>query len=681
MIEVYVLLSLLGIGYVINQNRSVSMRAGTSQIHRSETPSMNHLYDSTYLQHARDTEAQKARQAFESAKANPLKVVPFEKRAFEKAPTVRSSLADIDIPADEFEHNNMLPFFRGSLKQNMDVSARASTVERFTGSSDLYRKKSEQEPLFRPERHVDSVNGMPNSLDYQLDHLSKPVARKNELPFDQIRVAPGLDAGYGWEGRGGFHALNAQDVAKPKTVDELRVGSNPKVTFEGRVLDGIKEKMPGEMGLMSKNRASTVRETSEDDWFRTTGAFLKEKAKPVVEVKYTNRQDTSKEYAGPAYINKETRQRAATQPSTRHQLGSFGVGNVTLADVGTSTKGDYGKANILVYENERDVTSTRTYQGNLLSLVKAIVAPLEDAVRVTKRVHTTEHPRENGALQPQFPAKQTLYDPNQVARTTLKETTIHDADHPNISVRGRGKVYDVEDFVAKTTGRETLDPLDGTVNLATQRRAGKVHDPNDVARTTVKETQLHEAEPGPLKPQERLRGAYTETQMEARLTQKQFLSEASDYTGIADYQQGHGYQVANVDMKDTQKQFLSDHAYFGGAEDQRQKRPTSYEDVYNAMMNEVRELTLEGREPTQNSVKVANGKDGVHVEIRKLPCDPVVPRATLNQQPIAGGASPDTQSLDSGGVTRSRQIYADPDRLDSSVLAGLKSNPYALGPL
>ena len=65
--------------------------------------------------------------------------------------------------------------------------------------------------------------------------------------------------------------------------------------------------------------------------------------------------------------------------SAKPQYGDYGgVRNAYLGGVGKGESDDYGKSKIMVYENERDVTSTRVYQGNLTSLVKALVSPITD---------------------------------------------------------------------------------------------------------------------------------------------------------------------------------------------------------------------------------------------------------------------------------------------------------------
>ena len=42
----------------------------------------------------------------------------------------------------------------------------------------------------------------------------------------------------------------------------------------------------------------------------------------------------------------------------------------------------------------------------------------------TKKENVNGNPRPNGNMNAQIPNKQTVYDPNDVARTTIKETLI-----------------------------------------------------------------------------------------------------------------------------------------------------------------------------------------------------------------------------------------------------------------
>ena len=64
--------------------------------------------------------------------------------------------------------------------------------------------------------------------------------RQGEKPFQDIRVGPGLAQGYTSTPSGGYTQTNARDYIMPKDTNELRVNTNPKVTYEGRIINGLK---------------------------------------------------------------------------------------------------------------------------------------------------------------------------------------------------------------------------------------------------------------------------------------------------------------------------------------------------------------------------------------------------------------------------------------------------------
>lgn len=127
-----------------------------------------------------------------------------------------------------FDHNNMEPFYGSSIKQNMDPFATKSILERHTGANPVYFHKSEQKPLFDP--HKDPyVNGMPVMMNRQDERMIVTHLKNNIKPFEEERVAPGLNLGYGSKSNIGFHDTYRPT---PKTTNELRV--NPKLSYQGK---------------------------------------------------------------------------------------------------------------------------------------------------------------------------------------------------------------------------------------------------------------------------------------------------------------------------------------------------------------------------------------------------------------------------------------------------------------
>ena len=71
---------------------------------------------------------------------------------------------------------------------------------------------------------------------------------------------------------------------------------------------------------------------------------------------------------------------------------------IGLESLGTSGNGDYGKTSIKLNKNERDITGTRTHTSNLTSIVKALMAPILDIVKSTKKENNIGNIRQSGNL-------------------------------------------------------------------------------------------------------------------------------------------------------------------------------------------------------------------------------------------------------------------------------------------
>ena len=742
MIELYVILTLLGIGYVFNQNKQVKMNQAR-QINKHELPNRNMqpivqgtermLANKMFKPYLRDIE-------FAKLNANKTPSSTHTQRVVGKGISTPQSLYKSPLSGrmTDMTHNNMMPF--GNVRQNIDTRANTGSImEHMNGSQEFYKQKQEREPLFELTDGYGNVNGNSVSIPTQMEYFEKPRTMNNYFPIDRVTVGPGLNKGFSAKPTGGFQQIDARDYAMPKSTNELRAANKPKETFEGRVVDGQKGSVPGKIGQIAKNRVETFFENTEDMLLKTTGAYLKDAQRPKEDVKITNRIETTREYSGVAFQKSGDQGRPLVQDPLKTQLQPYDVANATIPVKANSTKDDYGKASIMVYANERDVTTTRTHQGGLTSIVKAIIAPLEDVVRVAKKEYLVDHPRTFGELQPQAPSKLAVRDPNDVARTTIKETLIHDADRLNLkgptkitvidhnqvarttiketlihdadklNLKGPTKltIYDPNDVArttmketmihdatgystlkpptyapamyqdqdAKATIRQTVDPIDTTRNMRSVLKQ-TVYDPNDVARTTIKETTLDNDNVGIVERTDRKIGAYLDEYHDVKTTQKEILSNI-EYSGNPAKAATDGYQVANMDARPTQKEILSDKEHFGMAATQSAKGVMSYDDMYNAVLNDLREPTLEGRAPTSQGAKVALSGDDITVDVRKVPIDEPAERAFTNVDRVIQPTT-NVDLVDASERTRDRQKYDIDDRLDVSILNQLEENPFAL---
>ena len=105
-------------------------------------------------------------------------------------------------------------------------------------------------------------------------------------------------------------------------------------------------------------------------------------------MKDTNRK-YSKSYtpgAGPA-VKKNNTSRSLYKKSTKNIYKKDGMRNAFDKDGWANEEfGDYGKKAINLPQNERDITGKRTHLSNFTSLVKAIVAPLLDVMKTTRKM-------------------------------------------------------------------------------------------------------------------------------------------------------------------------------------------------------------------------------------------------------------------------------------------------------
>lgn len=703
MIEIYVGLSLMGLGYILNQNRPVRSNP-TKQINVNELTSAANVYDSNYLKTAKQIDTQLAKKKFVESQSSidqkPPRVIP---------KTITSQLAGINIPETDFKHNNMKPFYRGSLSH--DKFDNAQHVERFTGSHQYYKPKRETESFFKPEQNFSNITGMKGTTSFVQNRIEPPKVRNNTLPFQQMRVGPAINEGYTTNPTGGFNQYATREFVMPKQVDELRVLSKPKTQYEGRVIEGQKGSKVGVPGKMAKNRVPTTFEKTVDNYFYTTGAYLKDTMHPEETAKYTARQDiSSKPYTGIAHKKTVGNvNRSESREPFKEQLGSFGVANVSLVHQPNQSNDDYGKASVQVYDNERSVTTTKTYQGNIVSLIKSITAPIEDLIKISKKEYTVEAPREYGNLQTTFPSKQTVYDPSQTTRTNIKETLIHDSVLMNLKGVTKLSVYDPNqtmrttnketmlhdsqalnlksaatsgpaidpDLKAKMTGRQTIDSIDTLRNIGTNVKGSIAIDKDDTARVTGKEmvdTYTHRnfgnADRG-----ENFQGAYEQEVYSVPDTQRHIFAQ-QEYSGNPGRQAGDGYTVVEDSFVPlpTQKQAITNSSeYYGGAGDKVTQKTMSYEDAYNATFNELRQEMLQKRDPTLSSVKVFKGVEDVVMATRKMDCDNDAPRSTQNHDRITNVPLDAATNVQ---LTRQRNDYEEDDRLDIDILEAFKNNEF-----
>ena len=386
---------------------------------------------------------------------------------------VVSELTGSRIKSDDFTHNNMVPFFGGSVKQNVAPQTNSGILDSFTGSGINQIKKREVETMFDTARApYGNPFGMESSTDFVQSRVNDPRNRAGERPFEPVRVGPAVNEGFGNTGKGGFQQYEVNDymMKAMRKTDDLRTADNPKLTYNqpvvpGQHFIGTTAQDPGEV---RKYRPDTFYiDESGERFFVTTGDQIKGANRPIQVLKHTTRPETSTEFMGPAGAQEYGQSYVVGSYKTpqTQQYGGAGYRNADMTSYYTNNpdapEADYGRSGIEIRPNERSLTGERVMGLNLKPADTGNVpVHYNDPARPTRRAETEGTIRQTGTpvgYASGAPAI-TVWDPNDVARTTVKEGTIvwnrmgiaSSADAPN-----KLKVYDPDD-IARPTQKEQI---------------------------------------------------------------------------------------------------------------------------------------------------------------------------------------------------------------------------------
>jgi len=584
-------------------------------------------------------------------------------------------------------HDNMVPFIKNKNQHNLNFDAYSNTLGRYTGNDENYRqKKHEVKSFFDVTANNTYVYGSPSFTEtVGLDRYVPSQKRQNEKPFQDVRVGPGLAAGYTAMPVGGLNQSNSRDYITPKGVDQLRVLTNPRITYEGRVVAGLKSGQRGLQAKPFKHRPERYY-NSDPERGNLSSAIKASKLREKFYMKPTQKQ-YQKEYfgvLGQAQLAKP-RKEGAYRKSIKNNYMAPNPRNAYREDAWTIDTmandegvGDYGKNSIENKPNERDTTQDRFHLNNLTISVKKIITPIADFFRRTRKENAIGNIRPEGNMNARMPSKQTVYDPTDIARTTIKEQNIDNDYTGQLTGEKHGIAYDPNDIARTTIKEQNIHNNAPYINMNPQQpRSLRIYDPEDIARTTLKEVTIDNEHVGFLGNQQSLKsGGYTSTSVDMKNTNRQFLTDWY-YQGIADGEvgtgTGRGYLAARYEAKNTNRQFLNDWEWEGPAKS-FYNNPASYDSMYNATMNPNKEEISLGREPTPESVKLNAGGDFVNLEHRRIEADQINIREPA--ETFVYDAPPQKNNC---GLTRVKSKLPEDTqraRINPEILNAYRENPY-----
>ena len=575
---------------------------------------------------------------------------------------VYSQLSGTIVPRT---HNNMTPFFGAKVKQSVDVNVNQPVLENFTGVSDFFKSKKEVPTFYDGAQQ--NIYGQQNVTDFIRDRVVLPRNTNNIFPLEKRNVGPGINRGFDETPVGGFQQLDVQEFARPRTVDDLRVKTNPKETFRGEIIPGksLVDKSETAFFNVDNNRPQRASPLEFEYYVPNSASNSKQTERSEVQSTYTNLRGTEQEeYYPPA--DKQTGRKHKIdyeyyEPPKKKCVNSDQLLNANLEHIGSKQE-DFNFKGYTAPTTYRELTVEQEHTGIVTNYIKSLTSPLLDLVRFSKKEYLTQPAREQGQFQAlaHMPSKPTIYDPRDTAKTTIKETLIHDNRTGNIvGLEKKTIVYDPHDL-AKTTVRETTDDFDYERNIAPDLRKTTMK-PADQARVTNKETTLSETAKGIATIDHR--GGYEVAPNEPSAK----VRPTAEYFGVAENETRDGYTITDVHAPMTNKETTT--GDYTGAADTYAKEMMDRDS--ERRINEIRELTLEGRKFTGSKEKSTIAPEKFNVTPKLM--DP------QNDKLIYGKKHLQISSKEHIGKQLGRdKVKLDRTNINEYVENQLNDNPYAI---
>jgi hypothetical protein len=386
------------------------------------------------------------------------------------------SLSGNYLDSQQFKHNNMVPFYGGKIKGNTyHQNTNETVLDNMIGTGSQVIKKVEQAPLFKPQDNMNWTYGVPNQSDFYQSRQMPSSKSNNVKPFESVLVGPGLDKGYGTQGTGGYNSgMEARDKWLPYTVDQMRVVTNPKLEYELTNLEGPAQsviKNVGLQGRVEKQRPDTFFINTQDRWLTTTGATKGETLRTIQESGVIRRNNIMTDYKGPAGTTdiKASYAEENFEPTRRHVLPSKDINHSSAIGRAPHTDKNDHMNSFTNYENHRStVNQPDSFRSGFGGAIGAVVAPIMDIFRPTRKEETVQNIRVYGEAGRSAVFNGYVMNPNDTTQTTIKETTIY---APNFNINNQKESLYVNNYTEPgLTQRDTTstDYIGSAGGVATQ---------------------------------------------------------------------------------------------------------------------------------------------------------------------------------------------------------------------
>ena len=569
---------------------------------------------------------------------------------------------------DNVEYDITKDSYIKNTTQNMEYNYDNRKLNLFTGMKDLSVPKKEVK-----NEHINGqeniFGGQSYTSEYQT-HLNKSMYIKSELPFSQTQVGPGLGLKPGETSIHGFHQ-DIREYELPKTIDELRPKSNPKISFKKPIVPGKSfiNKRDGQLNITKYKKAVMFKNRPlERSKYHVEANSMRSKQI----LKNTNRKNNNGESVGHMVkgVSKSYTKKGILK-TNRKQLDEMD----NIRNIKTNNKFDTNRDSYNCVETKKEAQASKIFENKLYigNLLKALIPTrhYDDVARQTVK-ETTINNEDKNILNLVGGEKNILrYD--DVARQTVKETTIDFNDKNILNLKANNKITKRYYDPMKQTIRETTENnIHNVINMklfnklpkrskqviATTLKECLLHEPRlgnvdlnkkgykiDIPKfkKTLKETLLHDSQLlnliGTRKHKQYLmdqakkthKQSYCDNETIGQMglkqndgykqqtyamgdTNRQTTSD-KDYIGIVNNTCENGYLSNKYEARETNKETISDNEYYGGSIGD--KKHVSYSDIYNATINDLKETTLKNRMPTFEGTKIPTGADNINLHIKK----------------------------------------------------------------
>ena len=342
--------------------------------------------------------------------------------------TIQSLTGD-NMDKSNFKHNNMVPYFGAKIRgATADSNLTEAILDHKQGTGSQHFTKEETAPLFKPEENMNWQHGAPNNSDFFQSRVNESNAMNNVTLWEQQRVAPGLGLGYTTDGDGGFNsALVSRDIHMPKSVDDLRISENPKVSYQYNNPQGPGQSMVQNMGIhgkVEKHLPEKFFQSGPERWFTTTGLEKGQTNRSENILKEEHRPKTCTEYYGSsrAGTGEATYVEHNYEDSKCQELGPLAIKNPKMTRHNQANKNDHGIDSFHNLPNNRSTTQNQLEFGGVSGVVSAIMAPINDMLRPSRKENVVGNLREKGNVQTSNRGNY-VSDQKSKPKTTIREMT------------------------------------------------------------------------------------------------------------------------------------------------------------------------------------------------------------------------------------------------------------------